>query len=100
MESGNIATDDVCALYLVGSLDAQRLNKNELALIWAQKAVEALPNPENRCFLAVALFNMRRYEEARKLAEQALKEDSKNRNISQMVNEMRSAKPDFFNQVP
>lgn len=100
LESGKLDETSVGSIYALGAQSAQRLGKHELALAWARKAVEAHPTPEYRIFLSVCLFNLRIYEEAKTLAEQALKEDSTNQNIRAMVSGMREAKPGFFNQSP
>jgi tetratricopeptide (TPR) repeat protein len=84
MSTGGLKPEAVEVIYRLAAISAQRLLKNELAYQYAQKAVEADGSSQNKALLSTTLANLKRFDEAQKYIQEALKTEPQNKEFEKL----------------
>ena len=88
MSSGDLSPENAGKVYMLGASIAQRLQRDELALEYATKAVETQPSAEHQAILATALFNVGKVDEAIAAINKVVDAEPNNQNYRQLRDEM------------
>ncbi len=88
MSTGDLGPEDVSKLYYLAALISQKLQNKELVYKYAVKAAEIQPSSEHQVFLATALFNIGRVDEAIAVISKAVEMEPSNGEYRRLKDEM------------
>lgn len=84
ISTGDLNPAGIEVIYRLAAISAQRLLKNELAYQYSKKAVEADGSSQNKALLSTTLANLKRFDEALKYIQAALKTEPQNKDFERL----------------